>query len=169
MECRRDYMVQLVRLQSRRKSGCLVTLVYPNQFTPANADETTACRGFEPRLPHGAVAQTVEQLPHGAFRQPCRRDHMYKEITPGEGRHGYRSERRGNPEVAGFETRRASGAQDCPARPCRRTRPEHRGECRRDYSTTKTRSGGQQTRHADPASGQIAQSLPPCRPGPVGG
>ena len=135
MECRRDYMVQLVRLQSRRKSGCLVTLVYPNQFTPANADETTACRGFEPRLPHGAVAQTVEQLPHGAFRQPCRRDHMYKEITPGECRQDYRSERRGDPEVA--RSIRAARKRVAQEMSCQALSPDpwNRGECRRDYSS----------------------------------
>lgn len=52
------------------------------------------------------------------------------------------------------------------ARPCRRTRTKQRGECRRDYSSIHGDLVGWQSRHAGPASGRIAQSLPPCRTGP---
>lgn len=57
-----------------------------------------------------------------------------KEITPGECRQDYRDRAPGNrrSRVQLSPRKRSSGKR--PAKTCRRTRTEYRGECRRDYS-----------------------------------
>ena len=62
---------------------------------------------------------------------------MQKEITPGECRQDYRSERRGNPEAARSTRAARKRVAQGNVMPKLVAGPRNRGECRRNYSSTR--------------------------------
>lgn len=93
---------------------------------------------------------------------------MKKEITPGECGQDYRIECRGNPEGRGstLRTEKSVSSWICPAKPCRQNQKNTGANAEGTTAPQRRDLAGWQSRHAGPASGRIAQSLPSCRPGP---